>query len=190
MTARTSENQLNQGSSEEPQENTAVSNGPAGSSPVHTLTAPSAVHSPPLSQLSGGTWKMQETTALAPAQLGACPVSMGGEKHKWERDGDEQHCPSETDIDRYFLPCEVSALSSQSVQDIYSQMFAERAPLTCTGRKTRSLYTATCWSCPLRSVQKRGDSCHSPAYSSPISCSTMLPVSHSLFFTSKIRFST
>lgn len=149
MTARTSKKQLNiqVGSSEEPQENTAISNRPADSSPVHTLIVPSAIHSPFLSQLSFGTWKMQETIALASPQHSACPVSTGGERgeqHKWGRDGDERHCPFEIDIYRYFLPSEVSALSSQSVQNIYSQMFAERAPLTCTGRRIRSLYIATC----------------------------------------------
>lgn len=183
MAARTSEKQLNiqVGSSEE-RENTAISNRPADSSPVHTLIVPSAIHSPLLSQLSFGTWKMQETTALAPAQHSACPVSTGGEKHKWESDGDEQHCPSETDIYRYFAPCEVSALSSQSVQDIYSQVSAERAPLTCTGGRIMSLYIATCWSCPLQTVLRRGDSRHSLAYSSPNSCSTMPTVSHPLYF--------
>lgn len=43
-------------------------------------------------------------------------------------------------------------------------------------------------SCPLQSVQKRGDSCHSLAYSSPISCSTMPTLSHPLSFTFKIDF--
>lgn len=129
------------------------------SSPVSTLISPSVIHPPFLLQLSFGAWKMKETIALASEQHGAHHLStvvQTGQQHVWEMDRNERYCPFERHIYKYFLPFEVLALSSQSVQNVSSQMFAERVPLICKGRRMRSLYVATCWPCTSQSGQKKG----------------------------------